>query len=866
MKPDKNCTLCKLHQSTDNVCLLGQGDHPSEVMIIGEAPNASYEAGNDAFGGRAGSLLKEAIEDVGIELEDVYVTHAVSCRPPENRSPSKAEIKACAAWVRYQVKHVKPRFVLLLGNAALQSITGAPGIKKMRGKPFEKDGVVYLPTWHPNFVLHDDRQLPILQNDLKLFKRIIEFGGIPRERELDYRIVDSRRVFNAMLRDLKGTVAIDLETTRLYPFTTELDLKVERGEASKHEQARHKKAHGEKQPAGSTAWKMPKVVSIQFATAKHQWVLPAEAAGVFNPDEFADMLEELTDKLEDCYTVYHNGKFDALWMWVRYGVRWHVDFDTMLAHYMIDENSRHGLKELAQLYYGAPDWDVDVSTKTTWSNRNAKYAAHDVFYTRKLRFTLGKLLHEDGLVKRVFDKIMMPCVGLFVEAEYDGIFIDKSKMDDAEEYLREEHAKAKAELDEYGFPDWADPKTGVNWGSPQQVGKLFFDTLKLKPLDKTKGGGNSVSESVLMRLDHPCAGALLKWRAADKQLNAFIEGWKPFIDLNGYLHPSFKLHGTVTGRLSCERPNLQQVPRDKRIRSLIYAPLGWHLLEVDLSQIELRITAELSSDPAMLHAFRTGVDIHWLTAIKEIARGAGMKEEVIETAYRYAQKKMSYAESIETLLVMGPDIAAELMEEWKELRKKAKAINFGYVFGMWWKKFKIYARDNYGVILDDRQAQESRISFFETYTKLDKWHDRQRRFARMNGYVRSLSGRKRRLPDAQSPKDTPERAEALRQAINSPVQSFANELNLMAALQLRSEYGRNVVKLCGTVHDACLLRVREDKVVEVHDRMLEIMRGPDLLKEFEIELNVPIEADAKIGPWGSGVKVSKWQENLKQAA
>jgi len=304
---------------------------------------------------------------------------------------------------------------------------------------------------------------------------------------------------------------------------------------------------------------------------------------------------------------------------------------------------------------------------------------------------------------------------------------------------------------------------------------------------------------------------------------------------------------------------------------LITAPPGWTLIEMDLSQIELRIAAELADEYNMLEAFRTGVDVHWLTALREIERGAGMKEEIFKTVKLHKEKvransigeKMTYSEAVEYILGIGPDAATELLTLWKETRKKAKAINFGYLYGMWWKKFKIYARDNYGVTVTDKQAQESRKSFFKLYPRFNPWHDRQRRFARLNGYVRSLSGRKRRLPDAQDSEDTPRRREAERQAINSPVQSFANELNLMAALQIREEFSRKHVRIVGTVHDACLFEVRNDMVPQLYKRGLEIMSGPKLLKDFEIELTVPIEAEAKIGPWGAGVSLEKW---LKQAA
>jgi DNA polymerase-1 len=192
--------------------------------------------------------------------------------------------------------------------------------------------------------------------------------------------------------------------------------------------------------------------------------------------------------------------------------------------------------------------------------------------------------------------------------------------------------------------------------------------------------------------------------------------------------------------------------------------------------------------------------------------------------------------------------------------QKSQGRELRLLYGMWWKKFKIYARDNYGVIISDEEAEASRVTFFDNYPDLEPWHKRQRKYVRRHGYVKSLSGRKRRLPEARSADDTPERRAAERQAINSPVQSFANEVNLMAAIQLRKEYGRDVVKICGTVHDSVLFRVRNDMVEEVYYRVLEIMRWPELMDEFDIEMSVPIEADGEIGPWGKGKPFNKWKE------
>jgi uracil-DNA glycosylase family 4 len=856
---DPKCSLCKLSQTTSRVCVLGTGPRRADVMIVGEAPGATEERTGEPFSGRAGALLTEILEEQGFDREDVFICNAVSCRPPQNRTPTKGEIKACKKWLDYQISMVKPKYVLLLGNVPLQSVTGQAGITKRRGKPWVKDGIIWLATYHPAFILRDPGQQTTLENDIKLFRDIVDFEGIPETKELSYRSVLTKQDVREMLRDLHGGVAFDIETTQLYPWrqmTPVLDKDTK------------KIIRWDPGPEA-------KIISMGFATQRTQWCLPVNHyQSPWSKAELEDIVDQISDRLEDCRLFTHNGKFDLLWMRVHFGVEWENEFDTMLGHFMLDENDRHGLKYLAQKIFNAPDWEIDKEEKqgqAPWS-KHAKYLAHDIYYTRKLRYHFGKLLNEDPEVRLVFRKILMPCSNLFVEVEYNGVYVNQEKFDEAEEYLRGEYDGALKRLKKWEPPHVLDAKgrkKPFNWGSPQQLGALLFgDTeeggLGLDPLDKTKGGGDSTSESVLKRLDHECVGDLLKFREAKQQLSFFIDGWKPYL-VNGRLHPSFKLHGTVTGRLSCENPNLQQVPRDPRIRTLISAPEGWSLIEADLSQIELRIAAELANERAMIEAFQTGVDVHWLTALREISRGGGLKSLVISTAEALSKGTgLSYSKSIDILLKMGPGAAEGIAKEWKEYRKKAKAINFGYLYGMWWKKFKLYARDNYGVNVTDAEAQASREAFFELYSDLPEWHKRQRRYVRKHGYVKSLSGRKRRLPAARIDGDDHlikmARQEAERQAINSPVQSFANEINLMAALQLRAEFPRRVLRIVGTVHDAILMEVRNDWVERVYKRTLEIMSRPALFDDFEIELEVPIEAEAKIGPWAGGVSLDKWLE------
>lgn len=813
-----------------------------DLLVLMDAPSGGDIERAKLLSGEHGMWLRDYISN-GAGLN--YRVRSVQHEPLTKKKLGKNDPPEWKAIIAEHIKMTGAKIVLVIGSLCFTAITGGSGISKANGKPFEQDGVIYIPCLNPNTLHHDEGARLAIQVAVERARQCVEYGGIPQNRDLSIRVVDDAQSADEFIGDLTGEISYDIETNSLYPW-------------------QRVNGKGEPEPAA--------IKALGFGTANHQWIIltPDHPDSTLSREAFDSLLERIDDALKRNHVslIAHNGKFDFLWTMVHYGLDWlkHFDFDTMLAHYLLDENDRHGLKHIAQLLCGAPDWDVDKDTKQAKGKLShfLRYLAHDLFYTRALKPVLEKMLKREPRVRGVFDLILMPCARMFTEIEYDGIFIDITKFDEAENYLLGE-LKAREEK----LKRWGD----IEWGSPKQLGALLYGKkadggLGIKCPLKTDKGNNSTSESALNMIDHPCVGDLVAYRGAKQQLSFFIEGWKPFLDVKRirgqelhYLHPSFKLHGTVTGRLSCEHPNLQQVPRDPRIRSLITAPLGWTLIECDLSQIELRIAAALAEERNMLQAFLTGVDVHWLTAIREIERGGGLKDLVVDTAKTWKQaKSMSYAEAIDVLLEMGPDAAAEINKEWKEYRKKAKAINFGYLYGMWWKKFKTYARDNYGVEITDDQAEASREFFFETYSGYPEWHKKQRRLVRRDGFVETLSGRRRRLPDALSKKDSPARGAAERQAINSPVQSLANEINLMAALQLRQEFGRDVVRISATVHDAILAMVRNDMVEKVFTRLLEIMKRPALMDVLGIELAVPIEAEGKIGPWGAGVSLKKWRK------
>jgi DNA polymerase-1 len=320
-------------------------------------------------------------------------------------------------------------------------------------------------------------------------------------------------------------------------------------------------------------------------------------------------------------------------------------------------------------------------------------------------------------------------------------------------------------------------------------------------------------------IDHPAINGLLEYRKWAKYMSTYLKPWLAKMDENNRIHPKFKLHGTVTGRLSGE-DGVHQVPRDKFIRSLIGSPPGWTFLEIDGSQIELRVASAISMEPTMLRIYACGGDIHRTTA----SAVTGIPEEDIT----------------------GPD------------RKKAKAVNFGFLYGMGWKKFKIYAWEKYGVRLTDNEAKQFRERFFNLYSELPNWHKRMRNLVRKCGYVVSPIGRKRRLPNIYSV-DTDMQASAEREAINSPVQGFGSDIVLGSFIDMVLNKApaidpnwRDTLRPVGAVHDAQYWEIRNDMLDFWAPKIKENFDDQTRLQKwFGYRLPIQMIGDIKIGNhWG----------------
>jgi DNA polymerase-1 len=786
---------------------MGAGATDARIMLVGEAPGAREDEEHRAFVGASGQLLNKLLKGVGLSRRDCYITNVAKCRPPDNRTPERVEIKTCVQnYFMRELEMVDPDFILTLGNSALQGVVGKSGIRKHRGTVYTVDDLSILATYHPAAALRNPALLSEVEADFQRFARMV--AGEETGLETTVKLVRKKAHLNWLLAHIieADELTVDIET-HTYGEYEEFD------EPKKRRAGRNlEEWHG----ADST------IVSISFTWAPgasavvplHHDTTPWEDPAAVERVLIRALVRAVKGGTK---LVNHNVKFDFRWLNTKGGVRLPQHFDTMLAAHMLDENRSKGLKPLSQLKLAADAYDVGDElgdAQTMPLHRLAVYNGKDTDYTMRLYHIFREELKREPRVARVFKLLMMPASNALTDIERVGIKVDmkrwaqrRTKTEQNVEKLREFMLRSVPKLKRAEF----------NFNSHPQIAEWLFNDLGLPILEETKKGNPSSNESVLLRLrhEHKAVEALLKYRKWKKFLSTYILPFGIKQDEGNRIHPTYRLFGTVTGRLSAEGA-IQQVPRDTFIRGLFTEDEGWAFVEADYSQIELRIAAMLANERRMLRQFAAGEDVHMLRAMKMTGK-------------------------------LPQDVT-------KEERKKAKAVNFGYVYRMGAEKFVVYARDNYDVDMTLEEAEADRAGFFEDYPMLLKWHDRQVRLARRYRQVNSPIGRVRRLPDMES-SDKSVRAEAERQAINSPVQSFASDLMLLSLVILHEHSrSRKDFRIIGSIHDALLFGVRLEALDEVLPLIRDVMEDMSVVRQkFGTDVTVPVEVELKVGThWGEG--------------
>jgi len=505
--------------------------------------------------------------------------------------------------------------------------------------------------------------------------------------------------------------------------------------------------------------------------------------------------------------IGQNIKYDILQL-RQYGIRVKGKlFDTMIAHYLLNPEQRHGMDYLAESYLQYRTIHIDELIGPRGRNQKSMrevdpavvkdYAAEDADITLKLKNILEKDIRRNGL-ENLFFEIEAPLVYVLADMEWTGVRLDL-------EALKELSREYSAELDaiEQEIATIAGMPFNVN--SPKQIGEVLFDRLKIadKP-KKTKTGQYKTSEEELEKLRnrHPIIEKILEQRGLKKLLGTYVDAFPLLVSKrSGKVHTSFNQTVAATGRLSSTNPNLQNIPirddRGKEMRKVFIPDEGSLFVSSDYSQIELRIMAHLSGDENMVEAFAKGEDIHAATAAKIF--------------------KISLEE------VTG------------DMRRKAKTANFGIIYGI--SPFGLSERLN----IPRGEAKELIDEYFATFPGVKQYIDESILHAREKGYVETIFGRKRFLPDINS-RNATVRGYAERNAINAPIQGSAADIIKVAMIRIFSRFEEEQLrsKMILQVHDELNFNVFPDELDKVRQIVTTEM-------ENACSLSVPLVTDLGVG-------------------
>lgn len=518
--------------------------------------------------------------------------------------------------------------------------------------------------------------------------------------------------------------------------------------------------------------------------------------------EFTEFFEN--ERIEK---VGQNIKFD-LQMLAQYAITLKGKmFDTMIAHYLIQPELRHGMDYLAEIYlkYRTIHYEelFGGKPKTQQKIREVDrkllcdYASEDADITFQLKQLLEKELGINKL-EDLFYKMEMPLMRVLAVMERNGVRIDTEALRESSVILTREMEALEKEIQQMAG-------ISFNVSSPMQVGQVLFERLKIdEKAKKTKTGQYSTSEDILekLRSKHPIVGKILDYRGIKKLLSTYIDALPQMVNpKTGKIHTSYNQAIAATGRLSSTNPNLQNIPvRDEQgreIRKAFVPEEGEIFMSVDYSQIELRIMAHLSSDENMIEAFNNGYDVHAATASKIFK--------------------------------------VPIEEVTPDMRRKAKTANFGIIYGI--STFGLADRLN----IPRAEAKELIDGYFATYPAVKKYMDETIQKAKEKGYVETIYGRKRFLPDINS-QNSVVRGYAERNAINAPIQGSAADIIKLAMIhiQQRIDHEKLKTKMTMQVHDELNFSVPEDELEKVKTLVVNEM-------EQVIRLKVPLIADCGTG-------------------
>lgn len=779
--------------------------------------------------------LSRAAKQAGFRAEDFVFVGL--CPPiPEDAADSSsrrwAHVMPFAESIWEIIRKAKPKCILTFGDLATRVIAGrAIAITKSRGQPFQAESIPVFPMLSPAFVSRIPDHLPTFYSDWASLKRFQQGGYVVEDAtsEMTYEWrEDISDIVEMVNRGEVSYLGIDTETTGLRWYDPQVRVLTV--------QLSYRIGHAVVCPVDAYFWPewraKPRGRSRLLADLRNLLQNSEVGKGGFNLKFDVHMLRKLGIELRG----------------------WEDDMQMMA--FAVDENMMEKSQEEC-LRRWSPELAVAKASVTQSEKENMAdvprdkfllYAGSDTDGVLRLKKKLTNLLNQDLLQHRLYRMVQMPALRAFAyTVERNGMLVDQHHL---QVFGAEVNAFCESEYDRLIRMTPAkvkrahlDAKKELSFTRAAFLKDILFtpEGFNLKPVVFTKGTRNikdetkrepstSAKEHLPFFIDREdkageFVNGLIGYSKAKTLAGTFIgnhadgTGLWQYISPESRIFPSYQLHVAVTGRSSSRDPNGQNFPKRgiwaKPYQKVFKASPGFKLINADLSQAELRIAAWMANDATMLRVYNEDGDIHVMTA----------------------QSSMQLNDA---------QWAALSKPQKKEGRQKAKAVNFGFIFGMGAVKFKSFAKTDYNVEYTLKESYSEREIFFSKYSSLENWHKTQRATVKQLGYVRALHGAVRHLPSIWS-SDEAIRSGAERMAINSPVQRFASDLGIMAMARFSAQADPEIFRFIGFVHDALVMEVRDGYEKEGVEALLWTMNNPPLEDWFGIRAPLPIRADADMG-------------------
>lgn len=817
--PDPLCERCDYSDKARNPCLVselsGTPGTRGKLVVVLESPTGADDRANRPFTSTSGQFLRKLIAPLW-DGEIVY-TYALRCPTPKKVKPSA--YKACQPYMTKTVQDAEPEVILCFGAGAMHTVVGRgyPTFDVRKGYAWLDSGALVFFLIPPYSALRNRIVHSWLLEDLKW---ALNFDRAYDLQELPFR------GHCRMVATVEDVVTV-LEFLEISHYLT-VDLET----------------------FGRPGNKEFRVLNMAITADGDNAAFVLDADAMATPEVCMPILLFL------CRTGIplggHNVKYDIVCLWVKYGVRLTTGFDTGLWRKLLDCNAKirleyaqpligmsggkdeakayitAGVRELRniikkpetpQKLFNLPVDDLTAATQRIAAGDEPKayayaaippeirsrYNALDTVSTDRVRAHLQKQLDARPNIQAIWTLITKPLQHAIEAMEYNGIMADSSKVAEIQVMMSAQIAEYKAVLVRYDDE--------VNWNHAPSVATVLTRILG-KPIAST-------AKAILEKLKHPVTDALIEYRRASKFKAQYADSMGAFIRDDGRIHPSFNIAGTVTGRPSCEKPNLLNIPRaesegGKLCRDVFIAPPKRKLVEADYSQIELRVAAMKSGDERMIELFKSGADFHLETAKNPIVCGAfGLEPDEIDA------------------------------DHW--LRSGAKTVNFAVLYGT--SPAAIAAR----LGISKQEAETLMSAILGQFPQLNTWIKKCLKFSRKHGYTYTWWDgiepfRVRPLQDIVSA-DEEARGTAERCSWNTPIQGTASEYTnaSLGAIQAKLDAGTlpASAKIVLTVYDSILFEVDDEDVDELVAGVVQVMESWN-------SCGVPIVADVKVGQsWGS---------------